>query len=99
MLDTNTCVDALKGHPQVIAHMAAASPADCVVSAVTAFELLNGVLRSAHPEREGRKVEKFLSVVSVLPWDRTAAGNAARARFLLERAGQKIGPYDLLIAG
>ncbi|MBA4137082.1 MAG: VapC toxin family PIN domain ribonuclease [Opitutus sp.] len=99
LLDINTCVDALKGHPLVIAQMAAVSPADCAMSAVTAFELLNGVARSAQPEREGKKVDKFLSVVAVLPWDRAAALQAAQVRFQLERTGQKIGPCDLLIAG
>jgi tRNA(fMet)-specific endonuclease VapC len=34
-----------------------------------------------------------------LPLDRSAAEEAARIRADLERQGQTIGPYDLLIAG
>ena len=98
LLDTNACVDALKGHQQVVARMEAVSPDECAVSAVTAFELLNGARRSAQPEKETKKVEKFLAVVTVMPFDAGAAARAAKIRFDLERAGQKIGPYDLLIA-
>jgi tRNA(fMet)-specific endonuclease VapC len=99
LLDTNVCVDVLKGHPQVCTRMEAVSPADCAISSVTAFELLSGVRRSAQPERETKKLEKFFAVVGVLPFDATAAAQAARIRFALEGAGLKIGPYDLLIAG
>lgn len=99
LLDTNVCVDVLKGHPRVCARLAAVSPADCAVSAVTAFELLMGVQRCAQPERESRKLEKLYGVVALLPFDAAAAGAAARVRHALEAKGQRIGPYDLLIAG
>jgi len=99
LLDTNVCVDALKGHPTVCARMESVSPAECALSAVTAFELLNGVRRSTQPEREMKKVERFFGLVATLPFDPAAAAAAAKIRFELERMGLKIGPYDLLIAG
>jgi len=99
LLDTNVCVDVLKGNPAVCARMAAVSPSDCAVSAVTAFELASGIRRCAQPEREIKKLERFFAVVSVLPFDLAAAAQAAKTRFDLERAGMKIGPYDVLIAG
>ena len=99
LLDTNVCVDVLKALPKVSARMEAVSPADCAISTVTAFELLNGVRRSAQPERETRKLERFFAVVGLLPFDAAAAAQAARIRFDLESTGRKIGPYDLLIAG
>lgn len=99
LLDTNVCVDVLKGHPQVCAKLAAVSPADCAISSITAFELATGVLRCAQPERERRKVEKFFAAITVLPFDPAAADSAASIRHELEAKGQKIGPYDLLIAG
>ena len=99
LLDTNVCVDVLRGHPKVMAQMEAVSPAECAISSVTAFELLSGVRRSAQPEREGKKLEKFFAVVGVLPFDTKAAAQAACIRSALEATGLKIGPYDLLIAG
>jgi tRNA(fMet)-specific endonuclease VapC len=44
-------------------------------------------------------VERFVSAIIELPLDRTSAETAARIRAELERRGQPIGPYDLLIAG
>ncbi len=99
LLDTNVCVDVLKGHSTVCAHMAAVSPADCAVSSATAFELASGIRRCAQPEREMKKLDRFFAVVSVLPFDLAAAAQAAKLRFDLEKIGLKIGPYDLLIAG
>ncbi|MFZ5496893.1 MAG: type II toxin-antitoxin system VapC family toxin [Verrucomicrobiota bacterium] len=99
LLDTNVCVDLLKGHPQVAARVEAVSPADCAVSSVTVFELAAGIRRCAQPERERKKIARLLAVVTVLPFDLKAAEEAARIRHELEAGGQKIGPYDLLIAG
>lgn len=99
LLDTSACVDVLKGHPLVCARMAAVSPVDCAASAVTAFELFSGIQRSPQPERERKKLERFFAVVGVVPFDTAAATRAATIRFELEKAGMKIGPYDLLIAG
>lgn len=99
LLDTNVCVDVLRGHPKVLAQMEAVSPAECAISSVTVFELLSGVRRSARPEQERKKLEKFFAVVGVLPFDAKAATQAAGIRSVLEATGLKIGPYDLLIAG
>jgi len=98
LLDTNVCVDVLRGHPKVVARMTAVSPAECAISSVTAFELLSGIGRSAQPERERKKLEKLFAVVGVLPFDAKAATRAAGIRGALEAVGMKIGPYDLLIA-
>lgn len=99
LLDTNVCVDVLKGHPRVCAQLEAISPADCAISSVTVFELAMGVRLCRQPERERKKLAKLFAVIAVLPFDSTAAEEAARVRHELESAGLKIGPYDLLIAG
>lgn len=99
LFDTNVCVDILKGHPVVSARVEAVSPADCAISTVTVFELAAGVRRCARPEQERKKLNRLFSVIAVLPLDTKAAEDAARIRHELESIGQKIGPYDLLIAG
>lgn len=66
---------------------------------VTVYELLCGAEKAQYPTREREKIERFVSAIIELPFDRAAAESAARVRMELERAGTPIGPYDLLIAG
>jgi tRNA(fMet)-specific endonuclease VapC len=75
------------------------APTDCAVSMVTIYELFCGVEKSKEPATERQKVERFITAIIELPLDRAAAEEAARIRADLERQGQTIGPYDLLIAG
>jgi tRNA(fMet)-specific endonuclease VapC len=55
--------------------------------------------KAQNPAKERQKVERFICAIIELPLERTAAETAARIRADLERQGQPIGPYDLLIAG
>ena len=99
LLDTNACIDVLKGHPRVVAHIESVSPAECAVSVVSVFELMAGVRRCARPSQEKKRLEAFLDLISVLSFSAQAAEQAAAIRYDLERQGNIIGPYDLLIAG
>ncbi|MBE2214402.1 MAG: type II toxin-antitoxin system VapC family toxin [Opitutaceae bacterium] len=56
LLDTHVCVDVLEGHPDVCARLQMISPADCAISAITAFELAAGVRRCNQSERERKKL-------------------------------------------
>jgi tRNA(fMet)-specific endonuclease VapC len=47
----------------------------------------------------GHLQERFASRLEVLPFDEAAADHAADIRAVLERRGERIGGYDLLIAG
>ena len=98
LLDTDTCIDVLRGIGSVRERIEDLSPDDCNVSSVTVFELYSGIYFTGHPEREGVKVDRFLSVLNIVPFDRTAAIEAANLRQDLESSGTRIGPYDLLIA-
>lgn len=69
------------------------------ISTVILTELLYGAAKSARPEHNRREVERFAARLDVLPFDSDAAGHAAEIRAILERQGQVIGGYDLLIAG
>ena len=98
LLDTDTCIDVLRGTRSVLQRLQAVSPDDCSVSSITALELYTGTLLSAHPERERAKVERFLEQLTVVAFDRVAAQQAAAIRIELQRNGSTIGAYDLLIA-
>lgn len=49
--------------------------------------------------RTRREVERFAARLEVLPFDSEAAAHAADIRAALEKKGQGIGGYDMLIAG
>jgi tRNA(fMet)-specific endonuclease VapC len=99
LLDTNTCIAVMRGHPVAVQRMAAVAPGDCAISTVTAYELYTGVEKCPKPAQERSKVELLLTTVWEMPFDADAAREAARLRALLESQGQAIGSYDVLLAG
>jgi tRNA(fMet)-specific endonuclease VapC len=99
LLDSCLCIDILRNVPAVIGRVSAVSPDECVVSAITVFELLSGVRLCRDPEREERKVAALLAMIHQAPFDAAAAGKAALVRGQLERLGTPLGPYDTLLAG
>jgi tRNA(fMet)-specific endonuclease VapC len=99
LLDTNTCIETIRGTPSVVQAVAEHSPDDIVVSSITWYELYTGVEKCNAPGRERAKVELFHNAVRELVFDLPAATEAARIRAELEARGEMIGPYDVLIAG
>jgi tRNA(fMet)-specific endonuclease VapC len=99
LLDTNVCIAAMRRRPMVLKRLSVVTPADCMVSSVTTYELYTGVEKSAFPTKEAAKVDLLLGTLTELPFDRQAARQAARIRALLESQGYMIGPYDVLLAG
>ncbi len=99
LLDTDTCIGVLRQRPGMVQRLSQLAPTDCAVSMVTVYELFCGVEKARAPANERQKVARFVSTIIELPLDRAAAEKAAQLRADLERRGQSIGPYDLLIAG
>ncbi len=100
LLDTCTVSDFVKGNPNVLAHVKSTFPSQIAVSVVTRFEIEFGLL--LNPER-ARKVapvmDAFLGSITTLPLTEADAQAAAGIRAALQRLGQPIGAYDVLIAG
>ncbi len=99
LLDTNTCIAAMRHDALVLQRMAALAPMECAISTITAYELYTGIEKCAAPAKELAKVDLLLATVSELVFDGRAAREAARIRALLESLGCMIGPYDVLLAG
>jgi len=99
LLDSNVCLDLMRGHPNVVAAFRKVSPDDCAISAVSVFELRSGAGKSQNPSRELDRVERLRKPLIELPWDVAAASCAAQIRCTLEAKGQEIGAYDTLLAG
>jgi len=96
VLDTGTVVDVLRGRSDVAARLAAFSPDDVAVTAMTVAELHYGARRSAEPTRNLAEVERLLAAVRILPFGRRAATTHAAVREATRR--QPIGPNDLVVA-
>jgi tRNA(fMet)-specific endonuclease VapC len=99
MLDTNLCIRLLRDRPQELRARFNAEAAGLCLSTIVLAELLYGAEKSARPAENRQEVERFAQRLEVLPFDEAAAGHAADIRARLERRGQMIGGYDLLIAG
>jgi tRNA(fMet)-specific endonuclease VapC len=98
MLDTDTCIYALKQRAPVLSAMLARPPSRIHVSAIAESELLHGAERSSRPHATLARVEAFLRPLQLLPYGSEAAKAYASLRARLEAKGTPIGPLDLLIA-
>lgn len=99
LLDTDTCIDLLRGHARVLESIAQTPPDRCALSTITAYELHVGALKCGHPHREQNKIRALQDTLHTLPFSMEAALQAAQCRVQLESEGLTIGPYDMLIAG
>ncbi len=99
LLDTNLCIRVLRDRPRGLRVRFNAEAEALCISTIVLTELLHGAERSAKRTENRREVEHFAARLDVLPFDSDAASHSAEIRASLERRGQSIGAYDLLIAG
>ncbi|MGE5582400.1 MAG: type II toxin-antitoxin system tRNA(fMet)-specific endonuclease VapC [Bacillota bacterium] len=98
LLDTNICIYIIKQKPpQVIGRLQKLEVNEIGISVITLAELEYGVAKSISPERNKLALVKFFAPFEILPFSETAAAVYGRIRSDLEKSGQIIGPYDLLI--
>lgn len=98
VLDTNTLIYYFKDMGSVSDNLLQLSPRDIGVPSIVVYELEVGIAKSTSPEKRTQQLKTFLSAVTVLPFGEAEAKSAAFIRADLEKQGQPIGPYDILIA-
>jgi tRNA(fMet)-specific endonuclease VapC len=98
LLDTDTCIYAIKGERSVLSKMSAKSPAAIFISVVTEGELRTGAEKSVAPVKARRAVDAFLMPLQLVDFTSEDAACYARIRAALEKEGTPIGPLDTLIA-
>ncbi len=98
LLDTDTCIYALKQDEAVLQNLLAHSPTDVGVSVITEAELRTGAAKSASAAKTLRLLERFLQPIEIADFVSADAASYAAIRAKLERAGTPIGPLDTLIA-
>jgi tRNA(fMet)-specific endonuclease VapC len=98
LLDTDTCIYALKRNAPVIGNMLSRSRSDIALSVITEAELRTGAAKSSSPSKTLHLVENFLGPLTILEFTSADAASYAQVRARLEKAGTPIGPLDTLIA-
>lgn len=99
MLDTNICIYTIKHKPEsVIKHFVSEIPEGLCISSITLAELRHGVEKSANPAKNSNTLTKFLTALTILPFDDYAAIEYGSICADLQRRGTPIGTMDMLIA-
>lgn len=100
MLDTNICIYAIKHKTEtVIKNFLSHEPEEMCISSITYAELMYGVEKSMAIEKNRIALSLFLSPLTILEFQASAAEEYGKVRTELESKGMPIGPMDLLIAG
>lgn len=99
MLDTNICIYLIKKKPKtVLERFKELNIGDICISSITFAELEYGVAKSQHSTKNKIALTKFLSAIEILPYTGESAADFGKIRAYLEKKGQIIGAYDLMIA-
>ena len=99
LLDTNTLIYAYRGQGKCRDALAQSRSEELVLSSIVVFEVEYGIAKSTNPERLRTYLRQMQERCVQLDWCGASARAAAHLRANLERQGQMIGHYDLLIAG
>jgi tRNA(fMet)-specific endonuclease VapC len=99
LLDTNICIYLIKHKPAVVLErFRQLDVGDIGISSVTLAELLYGVHKSQHVQKNMDALERFVAPLQILPFDEQDVQDYGKIRADLERTGTPIGAYDLQIA-
>jgi len=103
MLDTNTCVFAIRGarkNNSMYRHIfdRIRSQEGIAISSLVLAELLHGVELSESSEKNRSALDDFLCALEILPFDSNAAEQYGIIRADLQKRGCLIEDFDILIA-
>jgi tRNA(fMet)-specific endonuclease VapC len=98
-LDTNICIYYLNNSSPRLKKLLQSMPtANIKIPSMVAAELLYGAEKSVKREYNLKLFKTFLSIYSIINFDKKAAACYAAIRAELESKGQSIGGNDLVIA-
>ena len=97
MLDTSICIYAIKHKPEkAFKRLQEHDPSEICISSVTYAELVHGVEKSKSIEKNRLALALLLANIEIIS---LAAESYGKIRSDLEKAGNPIGPVDMMIAG
>jgi len=99
MLDTNMCIYIIKKRPEnVLKRFKTLDIGDVYISSITLAELMYGVHKSLHQQKNKAALEEFVSPLEIMSFDDDAAIHYGKIRAYLEKQGTPIGSLDTMIA-
>lgn len=99
MLDTNLCIDLMRGRAdKAFKRLSACAPDEAGISSITLAELRYGAAKSARRAHHESLIVAFCAPLTIATFDAQAAEVYGDLRAVLESAGTPIGPLDMLIA-
>ena len=101
LLDTNTLaylINRSAGSERIKRRLSGRSPGEVRLSAITLSELHYGLACGDVSLERREALGELIELFEVEAYPAAAARHFGEIRAALERAGQRIGPYDLLIA-
>jgi tRNA(fMet)-specific endonuclease VapC len=100
LLDTDIAIELLRGRNVHVAEQLASRNRNAIfLSTVTVAELMFGALRSWKPQESTVICRQFCSAFQLVELDQDAGERSGAIRADLESRGERIGAYDVLIAG
>lgn len=99
LLDTNILIYAYRRLGGCRERLEAQSVSDLSICAINIAEIEYGIAKSSRPEGLRLFLSNIQARYTLQPMSVEAACQAGQLRAVLERQGQPIGAYDLLIAG
>ena len=98
LLDSNLCINFIRGRHWAHAALAKVTPLDVAISAVSVGELYEGVHRSRDPEKELPKTETFLKAFEIIALGAEEAKAWGLLEARLRKQGKPIEAEDGMIA-
>jgi len=97
VLDADTCLAFLAGHPNVVARLLPLQDSDLATTFITMAELYFSVYSSNRLNENIKKVTEFAGKISILNGDEQTAEIAGRIKSDLRKAGNAIDEVSLLV--
>lgn len=99
LLDTNICIYLIKKKPkEILERLKTIHIFNVGISSITLSELEYGVEKNQQPNKNRLALIEFITPLEIYNYDDVAAKKYGEIRAALEKKGQVIGPYDMLIA-
>lgn len=98
LIDTDVMVHSLRGNSKVTERIAQTANVPKAISIVTYGELLYGAKRSAQKEKNSAVVYRLAEILPIYGVSRATMETFTDLKIALEKKGQRIEDFDLLIA-
>lgn len=97
LLDSDTCIFALRDNPKVMSRLYELHPSEWAISSLTAFELHRGITKGLRAD-VARQTADFIQMAQVLQFGENESKLAAEIEQRLKVLGKPVGVVDILIA-